>query len=874
MPLAVFAAGEKGTGAESLQPESEFKCWGNVKCYVLRFFAWVGYLLVKVSSVFLLVGAKLFEVSANLSLDYGAYSKNGGAVAVYKGWQLTRDFVNLFFIFIILVVAISVILQISQYGSKEILFRLILIAVFINFSFFITQQIITAANSAAWFFYNPYKSEGLSNIFVEALNPQNLITGYKIDPSYFIAKTYSHEELKKIGNSVGIGECQGEDKDIDWNECQQEVEKYVSHSDAAKAAAADAVGALNQTDVNMISIIITSIGGVAVILTATFILLSAAVLFMIRTVILWVLMVLAPIAFISEILPATRGHARSWWRRLWREAFFAPAMMFMFFIAVQILRSNFIRDYILKGNNAKIGQSFIFNYYLVAQYVFILILLAICLVVARNMGATGANQMINYGTRMRKWAQGQAGKIPQRFAARYAAPAAEKVATSENWALRNLRRIPGVGAGARGVVKFERKRVDETEKEYSSLTSPEAYAKYKAKLLPTREDLMAITNTLTKRGDLGKLSSEELQNVHNRMKTVGMDTKDIETYLPALAAKGKTEEEGKMAMQKAVQRWRPDIMKDVAKRKEVFADDKLKPIIAEELSDDEFRSLFEAGRADENARVSSEMFRKSLVELYGGDIDTIADKLEGAKNFRLAKLMKTQEGYEMMKEYVPKASRHVAPQVAKENLQLTNEELERKIANMSRPTAAEQDKNVLKEIIQALSPDRLTAIFDKLADIEQQQLSVMLKQKDPKQLERILNYNPSLLEKTSAATGKKLSEELGYAAKNINTAADYIKQMPIKNIGQLSNEELLKENIILSLNKQHFDKLMESGNLNREIIDKITDTVKNRGSDEQKEALASSLSWRLKIVQPAPKQTSEAIERMEKREKEIEEGGG
>ena len=149
----------------------------------------------------------------------------------------------------------------------------------------------------------------------------------------------------------------------------------------------------------------------------------------------------------------------------------------------------------------------------------------------------------------------------------------------------------------------------------------------------------------------------------------------------------------------------------------------------------------------------------------------------------------------------------------------------------------------------------------------------MLKQQDPKQLERILNYNPSLLEKTFTATGKKMFEELDYASREIKTAADYIKNMSVKDVGQLSNKEFDDENIILSLNRQHFDKLMESGSLNRKIIDKISDTVKNKGSDDQKDALSSSLSWQLKIVKPAPKQTSEIIERMEKREKEREEAG-
>src|SRR3989344_4222201 len=113
-------------------------CGIKVGCYVTRGLAWLGYRILQGVSVFLWLASKVFDLSADLSLNYQSYHKNT-APAVYSGWKITRDFFNIFFIFIILVMAIGTILQITGYGFKELMFRLVAVAIFIIFSFFITQ---------------------------------------------------------------------------------------------------------------------------------------------------------------------------------------------------------------------------------------------------------------------------------------------------------------------------------------------------------------------------------------------------------------------------------------------------------------------------------------------------------------------------------------------------------------------------------------------------------------------------------------------------------------------------------------------------------------------------------------------------------------
>ena len=71
-----------------------------------------------------------------------------------KGWKSTRDLANMFFIFILLFIAIATILQLSSYGAKALLAKLIIFALLINFSLFITRVIIDSGNITAMFFYD------------------------------------------------------------------------------------------------------------------------------------------------------------------------------------------------------------------------------------------------------------------------------------------------------------------------------------------------------------------------------------------------------------------------------------------------------------------------------------------------------------------------------------------------------------------------------------------------------------------------------------------------------------------------------------------------------------------------------------------------
>jgi hypothetical protein len=72
-----------------------------------------------------------------------------GIEMITIGWEITRDIANIFFIFILLIIAIATILRLESYGAKQLLAKLIIVALLVNFSLVIAFAVVDAANILA-----------------------------------------------------------------------------------------------------------------------------------------------------------------------------------------------------------------------------------------------------------------------------------------------------------------------------------------------------------------------------------------------------------------------------------------------------------------------------------------------------------------------------------------------------------------------------------------------------------------------------------------------------------------------------------------------------------------------------------------------------
>lgn len=241
---------------------------------------------------------------------------------VRTGWVATRDIANWFFIVILIAISLGTILGLEEYNARRLLPKLIIVALLINFSLFITGLVVNVAQLFMVFFVN---SLGGYNAF-----SQGLLT-------------------------AGIGE------------------QY------ALGGGAGITG-------NLFRIIFYAM--------AAFVFVYLGILLIIRIVMLWLSMILAPIAFLSSILPATSGFFNDWMKK------FLDWSIFGVFAAFFVWLSTYLMDYMVtvqkatsniqltgSGNAPDVFR----NLGLILQYITILAFLLAAIRISKDMAGRAAN---------------------------------------------------------------------------------------------------------------------------------------------------------------------------------------------------------------------------------------------------------------------------------------------------------------------------------------------------------------------------------------------------------------------------------------------------------------------------------------------------
>lgn len=263
------------------------------------------------SPIAYLAGA-LFDAFAGLSLMGGTYA----SAIIAKGWVIARDVANMLFVFILVYIAIMLILNLEGTGIARHIATVIGVALLINFSFFFTRAVIDVSNIFARAFYD--------NIVASAAPSSESFTvsGVKLLGQTAQSITGS-ADIKSISEKVMAGI---NPQDLLGNAT---FKKYL-----------DGQGFLDN-----LAILLTLffIFGIVNIILA-FIFTMAAIQFLTRIVTLWFAIILSPLAFVTFALPGHRGH--HWWEEwldlLIKNAFYAPAFLFVVYIMVAMLDNNLL----------------------------------------------------------------------------------------------------------------------------------------------------------------------------------------------------------------------------------------------------------------------------------------------------------------------------------------------------------------------------------------------------------------------------------------------------------------------------------------------------------------------------------------------------
>jgi hypothetical protein len=211
-------------------------------------------------------------------VDPDIFTKIMNLSAITLGWKIVRDFLNIFFILVLLFSAFCTIFQVDKYNLKKILLTLVIMALLVNFSFPIARFIIDVSNITMYYFFSQIQGVGSQ--------ANGSMSTY--------LSGWSNVQYALIPKSESI------------------------------------TGSADLTKRLIASIIFLAIFTVTLLLMA--------ILLLIRILVLAIVVIFSPIGFAAKILPGKlSSYADQWWDALFKQAFFGTIMAFMLYLAVLIM---------------------------------------------------------------------------------------------------------------------------------------------------------------------------------------------------------------------------------------------------------------------------------------------------------------------------------------------------------------------------------------------------------------------------------------------------------------------------------------------------------------------------------------------------------
>ncbi|MFA6427605.1 MAG: hypothetical protein WCW16_04140 [Candidatus Magasanikbacteria bacterium] len=310
-------------------------------------------------------------------ITLASYNNYIDTAVVQLGWTMVRDVANMFFVVALLVIAFATILGLEQYEWKKGLAKLIMMALFINFSNLIAQLIIDVAHVFTITFLNA----------VSATAGGNLINMF---------------QLQNITSMV---------LSSDTSQLQ-----FGTTPEGASTAV-------------FIGVVVAALFAIMAAVAMG----SYVVVMAIRVVVLWALIILSPLAYLLAAMPKGEKYAQQWWSEFSKHVLVAPVMVFFLWLAFATLGSGQILQEIqnndpavvrLQQTNeaASISITKVSTWENMANYLIAFFFLMMGIKMTQETGAQGAGLVggaANFGKKVAtiatgyaagRWLAGKAGK--------------------------------------------------------------------------------------------------------------------------------------------------------------------------------------------------------------------------------------------------------------------------------------------------------------------------------------------------------------------------------------------------------------------------------------------------------------------------------
>lgn len=233
-------------------------------------------ILSAIAQVIISLVSQILVALIQILLAVTQYNDFINAPAVVKGWVLVRDVSNLAFLVIFITIAFATILGVEKYEYKRLLPKLLMMAVLINFSRTICGLILDAAQVVMMTFVNGFKDVAAGNL-IRGFGLQDMLTLRDSKPG----------------------------------------DPGVTPNTVAAA----------------------SLLAVVMLIIATITVGVIVVMFLVRILYLWILVLLSPLAFMLSAAPGLSGKFDEWWGKFVKYAISGPIMAFFLWLSFSIMAS-------------------------------------------------------------------------------------------------------------------------------------------------------------------------------------------------------------------------------------------------------------------------------------------------------------------------------------------------------------------------------------------------------------------------------------------------------------------------------------------------------------------------------------------------------
>jgi|GEM_PF-1620095 len=292
-------------------------------CFVRLFY----YIILYPTAWLARLSGQIFDYFIAFTLNSESYQSGG---FVEKGWTIIRDLANASFIFILLYTAIKFIVNAKSADMARIVSRVILVAIVINFSLFMSRVIIDAGNILGRVFYekitvendsdssiNQYKT--LSAGLLNTVNPQELL---------------SRDMFKQTQNATSV----------DITTQSNTLGSFNNDTNNQNLA-----GYNVSAGFMIFIILVASVVNIAIV----WVFISVSIFLIARTLGLWIVMIMSPVAFASISIPFFKipnYGFDDWLKKATSLSFMVVVFMFFLYLTIMFIEVSFDTFMSISGN--------------------------------------------------------------------------------------------------------------------------------------------------------------------------------------------------------------------------------------------------------------------------------------------------------------------------------------------------------------------------------------------------------------------------------------------------------------------------------------------------------------------------------------------